>query len=322
MAKFYDKECPYIVTLYKGIFKYLENQGFLIINDIAPYIEKGLFLPILTLNDMKNYHTLNDIFQKKYNREVNWNKNDINFLYVIHNVKKYVNINSKKRLLGFYDASILNRAQISNTDSFRITKHNYRHNGVVKFIVQWYRDVLLNENQYDTTKQVMERLFEKTYCNSVGVKKEFDECIMDYLVMALRAKEKINLRWKSFKKIYEAHNEISKKSRQKLTPLIKIPNKSKYIKLRCFLPDMFEWIKTKKRIVEESIIQNNCVWNYADKINSDQCAVYSFIYPENNQRYTIEFCENSESNYSIIQITKRDNLAAENYVYRYIEQFL
>lgn len=112
-----------------------------------------------------------------------------------------------------------------------------------------------------------------------------DQLIRDYIRMTLMSDNKIlNLKIKSYRRLCEEHNKVSIKLRQKETKTIKIPKDSKFKNLK--LPKEFEEIKTKKRIVEESIKQNNCVWSYAEDINKDICRIYSTIYE--GKRYTLE----------------------------------
>lgn len=106
--------------------------------------------------------------------------------------------------------------------------------------------------------------------------------------MCLDCKEKINISFKSIKKVKEAHDELSEKNYMKRTPGVKITKESKFKLLRKILPPEFEWIKTRKRLIEETVMQHHCVWSYADKINKDRCQIYSYV-DEDGKRYTLEF---------------------------------
>ena len=63
----------------------------------------------------------------------------------------------------------------------------------------------------------------------------------------------------------------------------------------------FEWIKNRKRIIKEGTDMHHCVASYAEKINKDKCAIYSFVYKD-KKRYTIEFIYTKNNRYSIRQI--------------------
>lgn len=89
-------------------------------------------------------------------------------------------------------------------------------------------------------------------------------------------------------------NNLCLEYRSKHTPKIEIPKKSKFLELKKILPkEPFEWITTRRRIILEGEEMHHCVASYAERINRDTCAVYSFIYPENQKRYTIEFHANA-----------------------------
>ena len=93
-------------------------------------------------------------------------------------------------------------------------------------------------------------------------------------------------------------------------------------KLRRLLPeDEFEWIKTRKRIVEEGYYMRHCVASYAKNVNNDSCAIYSFIYPKTGKRYTIEFSKRNER-YVMDQIQSKCNRGASQEVKDYINNFL
>ena len=53
-----------------------------------------------------------------------------------------------------------------------------------------------------------------------------------------------------------------------------------------FLGSEFEELKTRRRLVEESLIQNNYCWHYVNAINRNKSRIFSTIYQ--NNRYTLE----------------------------------
>ena len=115
--------------------------------------------------------------------------------------------------------------------------------------------------------------------DELDIVEDFIRMTFDY------AKPKIfNLDIKSYRRLVEEHDKLSNRLREKKTPVIKILKDSRFKKLK--LPKDFEEIKTKNRIVEESRIQHHCVWSYADKINRDQCRIYSIV--REGERYTLE----------------------------------
>ncbi|APU87368.1 putative Cpp50 domain protein (plasmid) [Clostridium botulinum] len=57
-----------------------------------------------------------------------------------------------------------------------------------------------------------------------------------------------------------------------------------FLKLK--LPKEYKLIKTKKSLIEEAVLNRNCVASYDDKINKGKSVIYTRIYK--NKRYTIE----------------------------------
>jgi hypothetical protein len=72
------------------------------------------------------------------------------------------------------------------------------------------------------------------------------------------------------------------------------------------MPEEFEWIRTKRRLIKEKEMQHHCVASYADDINNDRCAIYSFIYLPEEMRYTLEFIKQG-SEYKLVQMQKKYN---------------
>lgn len=64
---------------------------------------------------------------------------------------------------------------------------------------------------------------------------------------------------------------------------------------------------------------HNCVAEYANKINKDSCAIYSFVH--NNKRYTVEFVA-YKNRYSIKQLYGVCNSEPEAGVEDYVKGFL
>lgn len=85
--------------------------------------------------------------------------------------------------------------------------------------------------------------------------------------------------------------------------------------------DEFEEIRTRKRIVEEGFVQRNCVASYAEYINHDECAIYSFISPLDHKRYTLEF-RMRKGKYYLRQAHCQYNKGCPNSVIKYIQSFL
>ena len=165
-----------------------------------------------------------------------------------------------------------------------------------------------------TVKESVIEFFTLYYEKALELK-EYDEyyedklyIIKDYVRMKLQSSDKIlNLKIKSYKRICEEHDNISIKLRQKETKIIKIPKNSKFKNLK--LGNEFEEIKTKKRIVEESVKQDNCVWMYADYINKDKCRIFSTMFED--KRYTLEI-RKRRNKFVLVQIEGKYHSKAPN----------
>lgn len=95
------------------------------------------------------------------------------------------------------------------------------------------------------------------------------------------------------------------------------------------MPPEFEWIKTRKRLIMETELQNHCVWSYAGSITEDRCAIYSFV--DKNalhtsdgkpKRYTIEFQQKKDGTYFVNQVQGKNNAANAGGMKEYIQSLL
>ena len=137
------------------------------------------------------------------------------------------------------------------------------------------------------------------YCLTTEDVTDSNYIIDDYVYMIWRytTPKKFNLKIKSYNAIKREHDDIVLRANNKNTPALKIPKNSKFKNVN--LPENFEHIKTKKRLILESQIQRHCVATYAYLINEDKCSIYSTIYKD--KRYTIEI-RKSRNKYYIAQI--------------------
>lgn len=146
------------------------------------------------------------------------------------------------------------------------------------------------------------------------------EYIRDYIDMSREARRKINLCFLSAKKLRDAHDDLAILIANKFTPAIKIPDNSCFKNIRNVLPDNFEWIKTRRRIILEGSNMHHCVASYASHINLDKSAIYSLQYMD-KKRYTIEFGI-SRNKYYVKQIHGVWNTSAPDDVINYVESFI
>ena len=131
----------------------------------------------------------------------------------------------------------------------------------------------------------------KTVCEDYEKIKEHEsDYIYDYvdMIWEYSKPKKFNLKLNNINSIIKAHDKITKEMYISKTPVIKIKKNSKFKNLN--LGEGFELIKTRKRLIDETVSQNHCVWSYEKDINDDYCMIYSTIY--NEKRYTIEIGTN------------------------------
>jgi hypothetical protein len=144
------------------------------------------------------------------------------------------------------------------------------------------------------------------------VRNHMENTIRDFVNMAMIDGQKVSLRH-SPKRLIEDHdyyvNNRPRSYYMKNMYRFKIPKESQFNKLRNVLPSEFEWIKTRTRLADESIMQHHCVWSYGEYIHKDQSTIYSYVdsegkYGDAGLRYTIEF-KRRESGFYIAQMQKK-----------------
>lgn len=123
---------------------------------------------------------------------------------------------------------------------------------------------------------------------------DVDALAQDYVRMCKMKKEKVRLDICSQRHLEKVHNRTNRD--YEMTGEVSVPKKSVFLGLREILPDKFEWITDRKRLIMESKMQHHCVWSYAEDITKDLCAIYSYVDYEGKfsdsrkpRRYTIEF---------------------------------
>ena len=270
--------------LLNNIFSFYRNINPFV-NDIEnTIIQDKFFIVPLTFNELLQYHSKKDLFINKYKTSssinINWNKRDMNVSYLI--------IKSWNMVAPEYRNSLLQIKKISNYS--RIDS--------------------------DTTYETSCREFLKGYILDNVNDEDIGTLVNDYVNMCRIAKEKIRINFRSVKSLHEAHDRLSEKTYMKNTPLVKIKKDTRFKKLRKILPDEFEWIKSRKRLIKETVMQHHCVWSYADKINKDTCQIYSYV-NENGERFTLEF-RVKRNKYVLFQIQGKYNQADCSEVSKYV----
>lgn len=303
------------------------KYGTRIFEDCISYIKKCWLIPV-DYNNIVKYHTFEQAFKNKYISVKNWNRNDINILYVTSKVSSYVTEKSKNKVLEYADTDDFYKMLAkysSNNVNFcrRYTRYNLYKDGIYLFLRNYLQNLIKKKQSDNDIFNIliqMEKIdYESSLKHAYEVAKRY---IDDYVRLCLQTKTKVQLNLSSIKRIVELHDELINAKKNREMPTIHIPKNTVYTKLRKLLPKEFEWIKTKKRLLKESEIQHHCVWTYGDKINADKSAIYSFVYAPENKRYTIEFVYGNNGEYKIRQMQSCCNKGHSKEAYEYVKSFL
>lgn len=317
-------------------------------NDVIADCENNRVAIPLSYNDIFAYHNRSHLFKNKYktsqNIQINWNKQNINLSYLIIKSLPYVDEAGKQILIQQKDTSLL---PDKNYDYklkekiivflSRIIKNNILSNAKKEMEIQ--RTTLEKEYMKQLDEMMGHSVFgnERNEWIEARVQEHMidqfrlNHLVNDYVNMCLRTKSKIRLDIKTPRQIEKVHDDLANNQRyyESKTNAVKVPKNSKFNKLRDMLPDDFEWIKNKKRLVIETELQHHCVWSYADKITEDRCAIYSYVDKTGQfaddgkpKRYTIEFTMTPKGKYKINQVQGKYDREHTKQMTLYIQELL
>lgn len=304
------------------------EKGHLIVNEIEKYVYDELFLPPMSFNDLIQYKSFKEAFSGKYTapRNWSWNTTNANIMYAAYNVAKYVQPMDKLRVYDIV-AEVYNKYSIDNVSKERfdcsyVKRKNINH-GVMTFLELYYFEKLTSSEDKNIC---YENCYECDEDSDTCNKSKTQMYIKDYIQMSIQTKTPISLGITSIKKLKEKHDQMQMIIVARKTPKLVIPKNSKFKHLRELLPEHFEYITTRKRLIEETIKQNHCVAVYANEIKADKIAIYSFVHPDKNKRYTVEFGINKKSKshkYQVIQVAGYNNNEwNDKELIEYIEQYI
>lgn len=308
------KGCGLIGTILSWFFQRIKDAKGYVWKDIMTYSVRDYdLLPALTCNEITAGHTLNEVMNFHYKNAdfIDWNRCDLRLGHLIMQALPLVDEKSRNFLLA-------NRYM-----RFEEFMETYCVHAKRVYVDPAAERV---DSRYYAVKRFLSEIIQKR----VGADK--DAVIYDYVDMAKMLHRKISIMFTSEKKVNDAHDDLAKDLTAKNahddlakdftaknTPRVKVPKNSKFNRLAKLLPDDMEWIKSKKRLVQEGSEMHNCVAKYANEINKDSCAIYSFVY--NNKRYTVEFVT-YKNRYSIKQLYGVCNSEPEAGVEDYVKGFL
>lgn len=251
---YYFRDIKIVKKIIKNLFQYIseEKKNYLFTEVVEEYFQSEIFLPIKII-DIFQYYNKKQLIQgylKSENIPKYVNKLSLQKGYLLMKCRRYVLKNEFQKLYVIKNLEL-------NIERTRIKEL------IIEFFTTYY--------QYKLGKGSNEDIW----------------VIKEYLELKLSSSNKImNLKITSLKRmrkeVYDLRIEnFIKKNKVKK---IKVASNSKFKNL--FLGSEFEELTTRRRLVEESLIQNNYCWHYVNAINGDKSRIFSTIYQ--NNRYTLE----------------------------------
>lgn len=259
----------------------MEKLNAPVMKDILRTFEKDNFMLLpIRLIDCRDSYNYNHLLQKRWVAadKINWSRTDVNLAYLVIKSLPYLGREiDKKRLLQTKDASLLDVVDSS------FWKRRWNNKCISTFLGCFIADDISDVPEDGGLNKV------RTTAD-------------DYIKMAHEMHQKVKLGFRSWKKLKDAHDKISKKYKNRLHR-VHVPKNSKFNHLRELLPESYEWIRTGSRLRMEGIEMGHCVNSYWQYINQDTCAIYSFTAGE--KRYTAEFRVGSNGKYTVRQIQSK-----------------
>ncbi|GEM_PF-2057851 len=251
-------------------------------NDIKSDLIKGLAGISYDFNKMKEFHNRKELLMQIGKIEENENVNYLNKMslqkgYALILLKKYVEERHfdylKKMPEEFFNEYI---------------RHPYILSKVKSLLSKYY----------------IERLSIHVYLLECDKK-----TLKDYIDMKIQLKQKIPLNICSIKKLESLHNQAALDiiNKQKRTEKEKLNIGDKFKNLIARLPEEYEVIDDSARLKAESIMQNNCVASYKERINKGRSLIVSYL--NSSCRYTIEVIV-SRKKYQLAQFLGKCNRQA------------
>lgn len=302
--------CEEIKSLLNAVMDDFIQKGWHIWKDIKKELELGRMMPPVPIKHMLQCRTKQEMMTGYYKDAAfyNWNKGNLFFGYAAMKAFPYIKNEDKNILVNFARTNAKTTVGQKFESFYKSLSFSHQDKycaPALAFIV-----FLLAARTIDS----LENLESWASCNY--------HLFSDYFHMQKRIRKKVSLRFRSLKKLEEAHDYAAVISRAKNTAIIHIPKQSVFKNLRKILPDEFEWITSKNRLISEAEMMHHCVSSYDYMINNDECAIYSWIWRGNGKRYTIEFNIGKDKKYFICQIRGAYNSICPDKAVSYVKSFL
>lgn len=329
-----------------------EEQNIFYRDVIKDCWEVDCIIP-LAFDEIAEYHNRAELLIKKYKKaseiRIKWNKQNLNLSYLIikaynlvePGISREILIQQKEMPLKppkikeyyRYSVDIKIRMFLESLLYNLILKQEWKgiSNTEIEKKKEGYRNELRVQLGTVILPEEEEEWVEREVCRELLLDTEYLlDNIADYIHMCRQSKIKIRLDIRSIRQLHNLHNRIAVNPQRyrKETGVVKVPKKSKFLALREMLPEEFEWITTRKRLILETELQHHCVWSYADFITNDTCAIYSFVDTNTEQnknggskRYTIEFRQKN-GRYYVQQVQGKHNAVNADGMREYIDRLL
>lgn len=292
--------CDFLFTYTK------EKLNASVMADLYRTLQTDGFLNIpIALNDCRDMHNCNQLLKYRWKNSsvINWNKADINVAYAIMKSLPVIRTIDQRRLLQHTsDKNLLPASKY-----FVTVKRSSQYG--VKYFLKEYIAAYGITNMSDNNE---------AYYN--GMILDLGYIFADYYNLCRKLHEKVSIGFKSYKKLVEAHDDMSKRERNRLHR-VSVPKDSRFNELRKLLPKDFEWVKGGKRLQQEGITMNHCVNSYYSYINEDKIAIYHLTMPDGYMA-TIEFKQIKNGKYRIIQMYGYHNEECPQEIWDYVYGFL
>lgn len=287
--------------VFRDIFKdilTLCSNGRHIMKDIIRTIDENGYVAMpITVFDIKKYRTKDKLIRSfaGVDLPVDFNKLSLNHGYLLAELSKAIPPEQVGYMIQLDKEMTVNTLRDIYKEVYPLD------NFAEEFIVRYYIDKLGLINSREN------RLL-----------------IYDYIRLAKDHDLPISINFKTANRLVREHNRLARLYNEKQMteeqsqPLI--AENTKFAELRQILSDEFEWITTTKRLFEEGIIQDNCVFSYRDKIRNDQSAIYHWS--NDGRSYTIEFGCRFDGRYTVEQMLQAKNGRANPADMEYVKRCL
>lgn len=307
VGKIYEKYGGIGLRICDFLFTYTkEKLNASVMSDLYRTLQADGFLNIpIALNDCRDMHNCNQLLKYRWKNAsvINWNKADINVAYAIMKNLPVVRTIDQRRLLQHTsDKNLLPASKY-----FVTVKRSSQYG--VKYFLKEYIAAYGITNMSDNNE---------AYYN--GMILDLGYIFADYYNLCRKLHEKVSIGFKSYKKLVEAHDDMSKRERNRLHR-VSVPKDSRFNELRKLLSKDFEWVKGGKRLQQEGITMNHCVNSYYSYINEDKIAIYHLAMSD-GYKATIAFIQMKNGKYRISQMFGYHNEECPQEVWDYVHGFL